>query len=92
MPPKRQAFQNRLRYLRFQSRRAKIKLQSEEDVVSNEEKKDTPEESTPSTPKEFGAKRPAPPAPPTKPEAPSESNIQDKDAMPDLDAFNFMKW
>lgn len=37
-------------------------------------------------------KKPSRPAPPSKPEAPSEENIKKKDAMPDLDQFNFMKW
>lgn len=60
--------------------------------MSNEDKKDLPEKGTPATPKGVGAKKPSPPSPPAKPEAPSENSVQDKDAMPDLDTFNFMKW
>lgn len=61
--------------------------------MSDEEKKDSPAKAQPAPRKEVEAtKRPAPPVPPKKPAAPSESAIKDKDAMPDLDAFNFMKW
>ncbi|WP_139652721.1 hypothetical protein [Raoultibacter phocaeensis] len=61
--------------------------------MSNEEKKDTCAGVQQAPSKEAKAKKkPAPPAPPKKPVAPSESAIKDKDAMPDLDAFNFMKW
>lgn len=58
--------------------------------MGNEEKKKAASaNSAPSAPKGVGAKGPKPPV---KPAAPSESKIQDKDTMPDLDAFNFMKW
>ena len=56
---------------------------------NEEKKKDASAKNAPSVPKGVGAKGPQPPA---KPAAPSESKIQDKDAMPDLDTFNFMKW
>ncbi|BDE96692.1 hypothetical protein [Raoultibacter timonensis] len=56
---------------------------------NEEKKKDASANSVPNAPRGADAKGPKPPA---KPAAPSESKIQDKDAMPDLDAFNFMKW
>lgn len=39
--------------------------------------------------KKVGLNRPEPPKPP---EAPTEKDIKDTDAMPDLDKFHFMKW
>lgn len=42
--------------------------------------------------KKIGLSKPNAPKPPERPSAPTETNIKDKDAMPNLDQFNFMKW
>ncbi len=57
--------------------------------MCKEEKKEV-KESVPR--KRAGAARPGAQKPPAKPSAPTETNIKDKSAMPNLDQFNFMKW
>ena len=57
--------------------------------MCKEEKKEV-KESVPR--KRAGAARPGAPKPSAKPSAPTETNIEDKSAMPNLDQFNFMKW
>lgn len=57
--------------------------------MSLDDKKSSPVR--PSVSRKLG-ESPRPPKPPKKPDAPTEKNVSDKDAMPDLDSFNFMKW
>ncbi len=43
-------------------------------------------------PRVGGKKKAEKPNMPKPPSAPTEENIKDKEAMPDLDQFNFMNW